>query len=66
MEYHIKIFKGDKYFIGFCDEIPGAMTQGETIEELKENMIDAIQLMLNANIPADFSGQTPICDTVMV
>ncbi|MBV6494017.1 MAG: hypothetical protein LDLANPLL_02043 [Turneriella sp.] len=45
MEYNLQIYRGEKYYVGFCEEIPGAMTQGETIEEVKENMKDAIQLM---------------------
>lgn len=45
MEYHIQIFKGKEFFIGICEEIPGALTQGQSIEEVKENMKDAIELM---------------------
>jgi predicted RNase H-like HicB family nuclease len=33
-------------FSGRCLELPGAITQGETLEELKVNITDAIQLML--------------------
>ncbi|MCL2341896.1 MAG: type II toxin-antitoxin system HicB family antitoxin [Firmicutes bacterium] len=29
-----------------CIEIPGAITSGDTIEEIKENMKEAIELML--------------------
>lgn len=32
-------------FIAYIEEIPGINTQGETIEEAKENLIDAINLM---------------------
>jgi predicted RNase H-like HicB family nuclease len=47
MDYNIQIYRGEKYFIGICEEIPGAMTQGETVEEVKENMKDAIKLIWN-------------------
>ena len=33
-------------FSGRCLELPGAISQGETLEELKANITDAIQLML--------------------
>ena len=33
-------------FSGKCLELPGAISQGETLEELKVNITDAIQLML--------------------
>ena len=32
-------------FIAYIEEIPGINTQGETIEEAKENLADAINLM---------------------
>jgi predicted RNase H-like HicB family nuclease len=33
-------------FSGQCLELPGVISQGETLEELEANMTDAIQLML--------------------
>lgn len=33
-------------FSGQCLEIPGAISQGETLEELKKNMKEAIQLSI--------------------
>lgn len=38
----------DGGFSGQCLELPGAITQGETLEELKENMKDAISLILES------------------
>lgn len=32
-------------FIAYIEEIPGINSQGETIEEAKENLTDAINLM---------------------
>jgi predicted RNase H-like HicB family nuclease len=31
---------------GRCLELPGAISQGETLEELERNMTDAVQLIL--------------------
>jgi predicted RNase H-like HicB family nuclease len=36
-------------FIGYVAELPGANTQGETLEEARENLSEAIQLILEAN-----------------
>ena len=35
-------------FSGQCMELPGAISQGDTLEELKENMKDAISLILES------------------
>lgn len=36
-------------YIGFVEEIPGANSQGTTFEEVRENLREAIQLVLDAN-----------------
>ena len=36
-------------YIGYVEELPGANTQGATLEETKENLIEAIQLVLESN-----------------
>ncbi len=36
-------------YIGFVGELPGANTQGETLEETRENLREAVQLVLDAN-----------------
>lgn len=36
-------------YIGFVEELPGANTQGETLEEARENLQEAIELVLEAN-----------------
>ena len=66
MEYHLQIYKGEKYLIGICEEIPGAMTQGETVEEVRENMKDAIALMKRPVTLPEFAGQSPLRETVVV
>ena len=35
--------------IGFVEELPGANTQGATLEEARENLEEAITLVLEAN-----------------
>ena len=36
-------------YIGFVEELPGTNTQGETLEEARENLIEAIELVLETN-----------------
>ena len=36
-------------YIGYVAELPGANTQGETLEEVRKNLGEAIQLILEAN-----------------
>ena len=36
-------------YIGFVEELPGANTQGKSLEETKVNLEEAIELVLEAN-----------------
>jgi predicted RNase H-like HicB family nuclease len=36
-------------FIGFVEELPGANTQGATLEEARANLEEAAELILDAN-----------------
>lgn len=36
-------------YIGFVEELPGANTQAMTLEEARENLREAVQLVLEAN-----------------
>ena len=37
----------DGYYVGQVQEIPEAIAQGKTIDELKQNLIDALQLVID-------------------
>src|SRR5438067_2524548 len=39
----------DEWWIGYVEELPGANTQGRTLEEARENLKEAVQLILEAN-----------------
>ncbi len=44
------VFEQDgNWWIGYVEELPGANTQGETLEEARENLREAVQLILEAN-----------------
>jgi predicted RNase H-like HicB family nuclease len=36
-------------YVGFVQELPGANTQGETLEEARENLKEAVRMVLEAN-----------------
>jgi predicted RNase H-like HicB family nuclease len=38
------------WFVGHIEKYPAAMSQGATIAELKNNLIDALQLLLETNL----------------
>ncbi|MFC1835319.1 type II toxin-antitoxin system HicB family antitoxin [Thermodesulfobacteriota bacterium] len=44
-------WKGDKLWLGKLLEHPEIMTQGETLEELEENLRDAYRLMIMEDVP---------------
>jgi len=43
---YIQVPKG---YIAFVEELPGANTQGDTLEEARENLREAVQLVMDAN-----------------
>jgi predicted RNase H-like HicB family nuclease len=48
MELTLVITKGkDGYLIGKIKELPSVLTQGNTVEEVKENILDALKLYLD-------------------
>lgn len=36
-------------YVGFVEELPGANTQGETLEETRANLQEAVEMVLRAN-----------------
>ena len=41
--------KSGKWYLGWIEEIPGVNTQGRTLKETKENLKEAILLILETN-----------------
>ena len=39
----------DGWYVGQIEEIPEAISQGKTIDELKANLVDALELIMQAN-----------------
>jgi predicted RNase H-like HicB family nuclease len=47
-------WKGEKFWLGKILEHPEIMSQGETLEELEENLKDAYKLMLMDDVPLNY------------
>ena len=47
-------WKSDKFWLGKLLEHPEIMTQGETLEELKENIKEAFLLMAMDEVPQEY------------
>jgi predicted RNase H-like HicB family nuclease len=43
-------------YVAYTEELPGAISEGDTIEEARENLRDAVELLLEAN--RQLSGQS--------
>ena len=50
MERLTAVFEKDgDWLIGYVEELPGANTQGRTLEEARENLKEATRLVIEAN-----------------
>ena len=60
MKLTIIISKGEEFFIATIKEIPAVLTQGETVEEARANVLDALALYLE-----DMQQETGYANTVL-
>ncbi len=62
------VFEQDgDWWIGYVEELPGANTQGRSLEEVRENLLEAVQLVLEANrelARREFEGKHVIRETL--
>ncbi len=42
MKLTLIVMKGETYYVGTVKELPGVVSQGNTIEEAKENTLEAL------------------------
>jgi predicted RNase H-like HicB family nuclease len=61
-EFTAVFLKRDKWYVGYVEELPGVNTQGATLEEARENLREALQLILQANreLAAALPGNVPV------
>ena len=43
--FNLEYWEDDGWLVGRLKEVPGVFSQGQTLDELKENIIDAYNLM---------------------
>ncbi len=55
-------WKSEKFWLGKLLEYPEIMTQGETLEELEENIKDAYLLMTMDDVPDGYQMKTISCE----
>jgi predicted RNase H-like HicB family nuclease len=56
-------------YVGFVGELPGANTQGNTLEEARADLREAVELVLNANrdlAEESIRGQTAIREAFVI
>lgn len=61
--------KDGDWWVGFVEELPGANTQGATLEEARENLKEAVALVIEANrhlAEADVAGREVIREQLVI
>lgn len=53
------IERDEKWFVGFCPEVPGANGQGLTQEECLQNLASAVELILQDRLEDGLRGVPP-------
>lgn len=70
MEKFTAVFEQDgEWWIGYLEELPGANTQGRTLAEARENLKDAVKLLIAANrdlTRRELQGKTIIREELLV
>lgn len=67
-EFTAIIERDENWYIAFCPEVPGANGQGQTVEECRANLAEAIALILEDRREDALRGVPPeaIRETVVV
>ena len=67
-EFTMVVEQDGEWFIGYCPEIPGANGQGRTVEECREDLAEAIALILEDRREDGLRGVPPeaIRDVIVV
>lgn len=58
----------DGWFVGQIEEFPAAISQAKSIQELKDNLLDAVRLLLESNkesIEKEYAGKTVISEEII-
>ncbi len=60
--YTIVIVKSEGWYAGYVKELPGAHSQGRTVKEVKENLKEAVKMILEANYRHFLKGQKKVLE----
>lgn len=47
--FTLEYWEDDGWYVGRLQEVPGVFSQGETLDELKENIDDAYHMMIESD-----------------
>jgi predicted RNase H-like HicB family nuclease len=67
MERHftLEYWIDDNWYVGRLKEIPGVFSQGETLEELEENIIDAYSMVIKNENRIDITNEIKTKDLIV-
>ncbi len=60
--YTATIVKSDGWYAGFVKELPCAHSQGKTVEEVKENLKEAITMVIGSNYRHSIEGYEKVIE----
>jgi len=63
--YTAIIVKSEDWYAGFIKELPGAHSQGRTIEEVRENLKEAIKMIVESNYRHSIEGYEKVIEEKM-
>ncbi|MCR4316731.1 MAG: type II toxin-antitoxin system HicB family antitoxin [Planctomycetes bacterium] len=66
MKYKATFVKNGEWWIAWTDDVPGAITQGQTLEEAGENLKDAISEMLKPDDLSNLPGREIVLEEIEV
>lgn len=64
--YQATFLKRDRWWVGWSQNVSGALTQGKTLAEAKANLRDATRLMLTKERTEDLPSLRVVHDRVRV
>jgi len=56
--FTLEYWVDEGWYVGRLKEVPGVFSQGESLEELEENIRDAYRLMAEEEAPFQITAQT--------
>ena len=57
-QFTLEYWMDDGRYVGRLKEVPGVFSQGESLEELEENIRDAYHLMTEEELPRRITAET--------